>query len=173
MLLALLADRHPAAHAKVIGTLRHGAEIAGAVPVQWLPVEVDVEVCDTIARQLSPSQMDSLIAERQRQEMGSALFKTFVVTTTKLFGLSPATFIRHLGRGWRQVLQDCGEIEVLTLEKDQAKVMLRELPEVCLGSSAWIGALPAGMKVLFELVNTVGDVAVTLRRPDVELRFTW
>jgi hypothetical protein len=173
MLLALLADRHPAAHAKVAGSLRHGAEIAGAVPVQWLPVEIDVEVCDTISRQLSPSQMDSLIADRQRQEMGSALFKTFVVTATKLFGLSPPTIIRHLNRGWHQLLQDCGEMEIVTVEKNHATVLLRELPEVCLGSSAWIGALPAGMKVLFELVNTVGDVAVTMRRPDVELRFTW
>lgn len=173
MLLALLAERHPAAHAKVTGSLRHGAEIAGAVPVQWLPVEIDIEVCESIARQLSPSQMDSLIAERQRQEMGSALFKTFVATTTKLFGLSPATFIRHLGRGWRQVLQDCGVIDVVTLEKNNARVMLRELPEVCLASSAWIGALPPGMRILFELVNTAGEVTVTMRRPDVELRFTW
>ena len=173
MLLALLSERHAAAHAKVIGTLRHGAEVANAMPIEWLPVEIDVEVCDAIARQLSPSQMESLISERQRQEMGSALFKTFVITTTKIFGLSPATFIRNLNRGWRQVLQDCGEIEIVQLEKNQAQVMLRALPEVCLDSSAWVGALPAGMKVLFELVNTKGDVAVTLRRPDVELRFTW
>lgn len=173
MLLTLLVERHPAAHAKVIGSLRHGAAIANALPVEWLPVEVDVEVCDTVARQLAPSQMDALISERQRREMGSALFKTFVVTTTKLFGLSPATFIRNLNRGWRQVLQDCGEIEIVKLEKNSAQVMLRALPEVCLDSSAWVGALPAGMRVLFELVNTDGDVAVTLRRPDVELRFTW
>jgi hypothetical protein len=173
MLLALLVDRHPAAHAKVIGSLRHAAEIANAVPVQWLPVEIDVEVCDAIARQLSPSQMDALVSERQRQEMGSALFKTFVATTGKLFGFTPATFIRHLNRGWRQVLQDCGEMETVKLEKNEAQVMLRALPEVCLESSAWLGALPAGMRVLFELVNTAGDVTATLRRPDVELRFTW
>lgn len=138
MLLTLLSERHPAAYAKVIGSLRHGAEIANALPVEWLPVEIDVEVCDTVARQLAPSQMDALISERQRREMGSALFKTFVATTGKLFGFTPATFIRHLNRGWRQVLQDCGEMEIVKLEKNEAQVMLR-----------------------------------ALRRPDVELRFTW
>jgi hypothetical protein len=173
MLLALLGERHPAAHAKVMQGLQCADKLAQALPVQWLPVELDIEVMESVARQLSPSMTDALVSERQRQEMGSALFKTFVSTAQKLFGLTPATFIRHLGRGWRQVFSDCGEIEVVSLERRAAVVMLRELPEACLASSAWIGALPAGMRVLFEFVNTVGDVSVVRRGRDVELRFGW
>jgi hypothetical protein len=173
MLLALLAERHPAAHAKVLPALQCGDQLAHALPVEWLPVEMDVEVIDTVARQLSPSMMEALVSERQRQEMGSALFKTFVSTAQKLFGLSPATFIRHLGRGWRQVFSHCGEIDVVSLERGAAVVMLRALPAVCLASSAWIGALPAGLRVLYELVNTTGEVAVARHVGDVELRFSW
>jgi hypothetical protein len=173
MLLALLAERHPAAHAKVMPALQCAARLSQAMPVEWLPVEIDIEVMEVVSRQLSPSTTEALVSERQRQEMGSALFKTFVSTAQKLFGLTPATFIRHLGRGWRQVFQDCGEVDVVSLERGSAVVMLRALPEACLASGPWIAALPAGMRVLYELVNTPGEVAVARRMGDVELRFTW
>ena len=173
MLLSLLAERHPAAHAKVMTGLQHGKSLADTLPVEWVPVEVDIEVIETVARQLTPSKMEELVSERQRQEMGSALFKTFVSTAQKLFGLSPTTIIRHLGRGWRQIFSDCGEIEIVNLEKRSAVVMIRSLPEACLASSEWIGALPAGMRVLYEFVNSRGDVSVVQRDRDVELRFTW
>ncbi len=173
MLLALLAERHAAAHAKVMAALGCAPKLAQALPVEWLPVEMDVEVVDVVARQLTPSMMEALVSERQRQEMGSALFKTFVATAQKLFGLTPATFIRHLNRGWQQVFSDCGQIEVTSLDKGAGVVTIRRLPEPCLQSSAWIGALPAGMRVLFELVNSTGEVTVTRHAADVELHFRW
>lgn len=173
MLLALLAERHPHVNQKTMQTLQCADKLAHALPVEWLPVEMDVELIDVVARQLSPSTLEALVAERQRQEMGSALFRTFVSTAQKLFGLTPKTMIRHLGRGWRQVFSDCGEIDVVSMEAHQATMMLRGLPEVCLASAAWIGVLPAGLRVLYELINTPGDISVTRRGPDVELAFRW
>jgi hypothetical protein len=172
-LLSLLAERHPSAHAKVMQALRCAKPLADAHPVEWLPVEMDVEVIEEVARQLSPSMVDALVSERQRQELGSALFKTFISTVQKLFGLSPKTIMRHLGRGWRQVFSDCGEIDVVRVESRSALVMLRALPETCLQSGPWIGVLPAGLRVLYELVNSQGDVTVARRGADVELHFGW
>jgi len=173
MLLSLLAERHPTAHAKVMQTIRCAKPLTDAHPVEWIPVEMDIEVIEEVARQLSPAMIDALVSERQRQEMGSALFKTFVSTAQKLFGLTPATMLRHLGRGWRQVFSDCGEIEVVRVEPRSAVVMLRALPEACLQSAPWIGVLPAGLRVLYELVNSTGDVTVARRGADVELQFGW
>ena len=173
MLLALLADRHPTAHAKVMESLRCAEPLTHAHPVEWLPVEMDIEVIEEVSRCLSPAMVDELVSERQRQEMGSALFKTFVSTAQKLFGLQPSTFIRHLGRGWRQVFSDCGDLEVVRIEPRVGVVLLRALPEACLASAPWIGALPAGLRVLYELVNTKGEVLVERHGPDVEIRFAW
>jgi hypothetical protein len=47
---------------------------------------------------------------------------------------------------------------------------------LCIGSSAWIGALPPGMRSLYELVKSKGEVTAAvsdLRAGDVELRFRW
>jgi hypothetical protein len=173
MLLALLAERHPTAHAKTMQALGCADKVTQALPVEWLPVEMDVEVIEVVSRQLTPSMLDALVSERQRREMGSALFRTFVMTAQKVFGLTPATMMRHLGRGWRQVFSDCGELEVVRVDPGSSVVMLRGLPEVCLASGVWIGALPAGLRVLFELVNSAGDVTITRRGGDVEIGFRW
>jgi hypothetical protein len=157
----------------VTRSLAHADRLANALPVQWLPVEVDIEVIEGVKRALAPADWSALISERQRQEMGSALYKSFVSAVIKLFGLSPATFIRHLDRGWRQILVDCGAIEVESLEPRSGVALLRELPEMCLASDPWIDALVPGMRVLYELIRTPGDVAVARRGNDIELRFTW
>ena len=39
MLLALLAERHAAAHAKVMAALGCAPKLTQALPVEWLPVE--------------------------------------------------------------------------------------------------------------------------------------
>jgi hypothetical protein len=173
MLLALLAERHPAAHAKVMPALTCADRMKTALPVEWIPVEMDIEVIEVVAKQLTPSQMEALISDRQRQEMGSALFKTFVSTAQKLFGLTPPTMLRQLNRGWQQVFSECGKLDVVSVEGQSGVVVLRDLPEVCLASREWIGALPAGMRVLYELINAKGDVTARRRGDEVELRFRW
>lgn len=172
-MLALVGERHPNQHGKVMSSLRSAGQLAHALPVEWLPVEVDVEVMDVVARTLAPGEVDLLVETRQRLEMGSALFKTFVATTGKLFGFTPATIIRHLGKGWRQVLSDCGVVEIERAEPGGAVVWIRDLPAVCATSLAWTGALRPGMRMLYELVDTKGDVEVSMHERDAELRFTW
>ena len=172
-LLAILGEQHPAAHDKVMASLDCGDRLAHALPVEWLPIAVDIEVIDAVARALSPGEFDALIAERQRREMGSVLFKTFVSTITALFGLSPATFIRHLNRGWSQILLECGTIEVVRIEPRAGVALLRALPAECLASRAWIGSLVPGMRMLYELVHVAGDVTTERRGDDIELRFAW
>lgn len=173
MLIELLAELHPEVHARVIPTLSCAEKLTHALPVEWIPIEMDVELIDAVSAALSPATLAALVSERQRREMGSALFRTFVATMQKLFGLSPTTILRHLGRGWRQVFSECGEIDLVSLGDGQGVALLRGLPDVCLRSSAWIGVLPAGMRVLFEFVNTRGEVTSQRRGGDIELRFRW
>lgn len=157
----------------MMASLRSADKLAHALPVEWLPIEIDVEVMDALAAVLSRPLFDALVATRQRQEMGSALFRGFVTTTVTLLGGTPATVIRKLHKGWGQLMEDCGVVEVTSLEARSGKVLLRELPDVCLASRAWIGSLGPGMRTLYELVKTRGDVEVTMRGRDVELHFTW
>jgi hypothetical protein len=173
MMLAVVAEKHPAAHAALLQSLKSAARIADALPVEWLPIEIDIEVMEALSQALTPAQIEELVVERQRREMGSALFKTFVVTTGKLLGFTPATMVRQLPKGWRQVMQDCGEIEISAIEARAATAWIRGLPPACLASAAWIGALRPGLGMLFELVSSRGEVDVSIHGGDVRVHFTW
>ena len=176
MLLELLQAQNPDLHAELMTSLRSAKRIATALPVEWLPIEVDVELIDALANKLSPAALDNLVRDRQRQEMGSALFKTFVSTILRLFaGGSPATLVRHFPKGWSQVFSDCGRVEVEEVdEANHARLRIADLPAVCIASRAWIDAIPVGVQMLYELINSsTGRVTLTRDGSSVLLDFTW
>jgi hypothetical protein len=174
-LLALVrasyGDRYPA----VAERLRHREAIEGRLPVEWIRIEADVELLEALIQALPARAVETLLRERQRQEMGSALFKTFVATIGKLVGLTPTSLMRQIPKGWGQVFQECGAVEVRTVEDRTAELVVSGLPRVCLESAAWLDAVPVGMATLYELVGARGQVR---RRPtsaggDVGLSFEW
>lgn len=176
MLLELLQAQQPQLHSELLASLRSAKRIAEAMPIEWLPIEVDVELIDALAKRLSPAALDNLVRERQRVEMGSALFKTFVSTILRLLGGgSPATLVRHFPKGWSQVFSECGRVEVEEVEGDRrARLRIVDLPPVCIASRAWIDAIPVGVQTLYELIRTTsGKVTLTRDGNAVILDFSW
>ena len=176
MLLELLQAQQPTLHAELMTSLRSAKRIATAMPVEWLPIEADVELIDALANKLSPAALDSLVRDRQRLEMGSALFKTFVSTILRLLGGgSPATLVRHFPKGWSQVFSECGRVEIEEAEGvGHARLRIADLPAVCIASRAWIDAIPVGVQMLYELIkSTTGKVTLTRDGSSVLLDFTW
>jgi hypothetical protein len=174
-LLALLREHYAERHAAVAERLRHREDIEQRLPVEWIPIEADVELLDLLAEQLAAGAVESLLRERQRQEMGSALFKSFVATIGKLLGMTPTSMVRQIPKGWGQVFQDCGSVQLLSVAERGAELVVTGLPAVCLASSAWLDALPVGLATLYELVDARGQVR---RQPpnadgDVALSFDW
>jgi hypothetical protein len=176
MLLELVQAQHPQLHAELLTSLRSAKQIATAMPVEWLPIEVDIELIDALANKLSPAALDNLVRDRQRLEMGSALFKTFVSTILRLFaGGSPATLVRHFPKGWSQVFSECGRVEVETADEARhARMRIADLPAVCMASRAWIDAIPVGVQMLYELIKiTTGRVTLTRDGSSVLLDLSW
>jgi hypothetical protein len=176
MLLELVLAQQPALHAELMTSLRSAKQIADAMPIEWLPIEVDVELIEALAKKMSPAALDGLVRDRQRLEMGSALFKTFVSTILRLLGGgSPAILVRHFPKGWSQVFSDCGRVEVVEVHDERhARLRIADLPPVCVASRAWIEAIPVGVQMLYELIRvTTGKVALSRDGSSVLLDFTW
>jgi hypothetical protein len=173
MLLALVRERHPDDYPAVAGRLRHREDIEARLPVEWIPIEADVELLDAMAALLPAAGVEALVRERQRQEMGSALFKTFVATIGKLVGLTPTSLVRQIPKGWGQLFQECGTVQVRAVGERTAELAVTGLPAVCLASPAWLDAMPVGMRTLFELVGTSGEVRRQGAPGEVTLSFDW
>jgi hypothetical protein len=175
MLLALVRERHAADYPALAGRLRHRQDIEARLPVEWIPIEADVELLEAMTALLPAAGVEALLRERQRQEMGSALFKTFVATMGKLVGLTPLSLVRQIPKGWGHVLQECGTVEVRAVGERTAELAVTGLPAVCLASQAWLDAVPVGMVTLYELVGASGEVRRRRQSApgEVALSFDW
>jgi hypothetical protein len=178
MLLELLRERTPATHAAVWASLTPTARatLETAAPVSFIDVGIDREVIEAADRAAGRATLLALVEERQRQEMGSALFKSFVVMMSRLMGVSPATMVRNVPRGWPQLFRACGEFAVATLEADRAVLDYVDIPPVVLECPAWMACLPVGLRTLYELVGVEGAVTwlgidATRRRAQCEFRW--
>jgi hypothetical protein len=176
MLLALVRERHPDRYEPVAGPMRWRDEIEKRMPVEWIPIVADVELLEQLHRHLPWAAIEELLRERQRQEMGSALFKTFVATIGKLMGLTPLNLVRQLPKGWTHVFADCGEVQVRSVGDHTADVVVAGLPAVCAASLPWRSGVPVGMSTLYELVGvTRGRVEhrPSASNADIALTFEW
>lgn len=174
MMLELVKERHASLHEDLLANLPSAQRIAGAFPVEWLPVAIDVELMEALARKLAPAVLDELVRERQRKEMGSALFKTFIATIGRLLGLTPAQMLRHFPKGYGQVFQECGEPAIELMEDRRGVIRIRKMPLVCLDSRAWINSMPVGVSMLFELTAIkTGKVTGVREGRDLVLTLTW
>jgi hypothetical protein len=173
MLLALVRAQHPEVHAALLAALTDGARLQTMQPIEWLPIAVDVELVERLDQALPPGVLDELLRARQRDELGSALFRSFVSTVGNLLGFTPATLVRQLDKGWHQIFRDCGAIEVGRIEARTATARVVGLPPACLASRPWLAAIPLGMESVLALTKARGKVTGTLEHEAVELTFAW
>jgi hypothetical protein len=177
MLLALVQAQRPELHAALLAALAltHGERLQGLQPVEWLPIALDIELIERLAQALPAADLDDLVRARQREELGSTLFRSFVSTVGNLIGFTPATLMRQLDKGWRHIFRECGGVEIEKVEASWAMARVIGLPRECLASRPWLAAIPVGMESVFELIGRRGKVRATgtLSGDTVELRFAW
>ncbi|APR77180.1 Hypothetical protein A7982_02527 [Minicystis rosea] len=177
-MLRLARERAERTYASIEAALSKDtrAALEHAIPAAWLPMEIDVEVIEAVTAELGAEMAAELVTARQREEIGSALFHTFVQTILRISGASPSTMVKQLPSGWKQLFRDAGTIEIAAIEANDASVVVRDLPRVCTMSAAWMSALPIGFSMLYEIIGVKGTVAVEPRSVldgGVRLTFRW
>jgi hypothetical protein len=154
------AAEYPAFLGSLTATSRETLE--AALPVAWIPADVDVDVGEAVARRFGPAGTEQLLDARLRDEMGSALFATFLSSIVRLAGATPAAIARFLPMGWKQVYADCGTLDALDSSQSELRIRLRDLPPVCTASDAWMASVPVGFAVICSALGM--KVAVTTER---------
>ncbi len=159
-LLSLTASTTPGSYPYVLARLRPETrvELEVAAETAWLPMAIDIEVVEAVAAQLGPSDTALLVAARQREEMGSALFDGFVQTALRVFGASPVNMVKRLPAGWGHLFRNAGWIEIVSTDRTTAVTRFHRLPYECTSSAAWMAALPVGLRTLYEIVGVRGTV---------------
>jgi hypothetical protein len=152
------------------------ATVESAIPSAWLPIELDVDVMEAVARRLGPIVAATLVEARQREEVGSALFNGFVQSVLRVSGASPAVLLKQLPAGWKQLFRDCGWIEIVEVASAEGRILFHALPRACVASDAWMAALPVGLGMLYEIIGVKGSVECRTRNVaegSALIRFRW
>lgn len=158
-----LPEGSPPMTASLSGETR--ATLAAADPMDWLPIEIDVEVVEAVAERMDPERNAALLAARQREEMGSSIFHGFVATALRAFAASPVTMVKRIPDGWARVWKDAGWVSVVSIARNVAVLRVHRLPPVIIGSRAWMTAMPISLQTLYELVGARGTVECRVEDP--------
>jgi hypothetical protein len=156
-------DAYPALEASLAAETR--AVLEAVTPMTWLPIAVDVEVMEAVAARLDAATTAKLVQDRQREEMQSALFDGFVKTALRVLGASPSMLLKRLPAGWQHLFRNAGTVEIVPTGMHDAEARFVGLPAMCIGSKAWMAALPAGLRMLYELVDVKGTVTCRITDP--------
>jgi hypothetical protein len=146
-----------------------------AISAAWVPVELDVAVMEAVTSRLGWDAARKLVEARQREEMGSALFSTFVTSILRLAGTSPGQLVKQVPTGWKQLFRDCGTFEILELGAREARLSITGLPACCTTSAPWMGGIPAGLALLYGMIKREGRVEYegSFSARKAMLRFSW
>ena len=134
-------------------------DVQAATAVAWLPIALNVELADTIARSLGPERARPFFRDMLLAEYQSSLFRPFIEGISRLFGVGPSVFVKMAPRGWELVYRACGTLTPMDVGPGEARLVLSELPEACVRNALWLDAVRSTFYTAFDLPKIEGEIA--------------
>lgn len=144
--------------------------------LSWLPIELDVEVVDAVAKVMGPQRFSELTRAYFKEIMPRPPLGALLDLGTKIMGLSPPSFLRWWDKGWNAVYRGCGTAKGVALSEHSGRVTYRNLPRVCLQSEAFVEAILSSSYGVYAFTSYMGTVRIAALRKDdgyLELDFCW
>jgi hypothetical protein len=147
-----------------------------AMAVAWLPLTLNIELADTIARCLGTERARPFFRSMLLAEYQSSLFKPFIAGISRAFGVTPAVFVRMAPRGWELVYRECGKLEPTEVGLGHANLVFSQLPAVCVKNTLWLDAVRSTFYTAFDLSEVDGEIEwdeLDLSGRRAVMRFQW
>jgi hypothetical protein len=124
--------------------------IDAATPAEWLPIELDVALTEAIARELGPRRTHAHFRAATGLDYETSLFRGFVHMASNLFGLTPATYVKLLPKGWSLVFRECGEFRAGEPATGRLELAYHDVPRVC-ATELWLESVRSSFHSCFDL----------------------
>lgn len=165
-------------YARVLGCMRPGSlrRIRGAGSLDWLPLELDLELVEAVADVLGPE------VDRERARLcvracfDTPLLRPFVAGIELLFGLEPAALIGAVPRAWHVLYRDAGRIHYEIVPGLQRVLIYEQIPASVLTNHLYLEAIAGALESLFDVCKVDGSVElaeVDEHRGRAELHCYW
>jgi hypothetical protein len=158
-----------------LGTERLG-QIRGAGHLDWLPIEIDLDLCRAVAEVLGPEVERERGRRCVRTLLDTPLLRPFIAGVDMLFGLEPAALIGQVPRGWHAVYREAGRVRYEVGVGLRRSLVFEEMPPNMVASGIYLEAIAGALHSLFDLCRVEGSVEVVcadVDRSRVEFEFCW
>jgi len=153
-----LAERAPVMDA--VGPARV-AEIDGATPLLWLPMELHMRLSDALR--------DTVGAERNRRIWRSTMDASydrpilhgFVSAAVDLFGVTPASLFRQTSRIYSHLTQGLGDLAFEATGSTSGRVILRGFPASDYRFICYVEGLAGCLESTISVTRAIGEVTPT------------
>jgi hypothetical protein len=137
------------------GTL---AVIQDATRVDWLPVELNVELAEAVFGEAGES-VTRAWARASFQLSLNAFFKPLLETVLRLFDPTPHRIYAFVPRAWPAVYRNAGVASVIEQAPHESRVTLQDLPPTLM-NDAFLRAVAGTFECALELAKVDGRVTV-------------
>lgn len=143
---------------------RHVELLQNTSRVGWLPVEVDVDLTESLFVEAGPLAARAAFRKALRDALSAPLLRPLVSAAGAVLGSGPAQMLKWAPRIWNLVYRDAGDFRVTDVQARTAVVELRELPDVICESRVYLDGTAASLLGYFDTVDH--ECAVRLSGPD-------
>ncbi|MGH7296070.1 MAG: hypothetical protein ACRELB_14100 [Polyangiaceae bacterium] len=142
----------------------------------WLPMAMHVELADLMLVAYGPARAHEHYRRSFAASLRSGIFGGLVRAGTRLFGTTPATFLRWAHKGWDASFRNSGHLQGEILGPVSGRLVYSDLPAVCTASDAWLDSSQGSVYGSLDVLRTEGVVRIDKsRRAEgrLEIRLEW
>jgi hypothetical protein len=142
----------------------------------WLPMQLHVDLADIMLGAYGPARAHEHYRRSFAAALHGGIFGPLVRTGTRLFGTTPATFLRWAHRGWEASFRQCGMLTGEVTGPGQGRLIYTGLPRSCTLSDAWLDSAQGSSYGCFDVLEIDGIVRVDKSRREegrLELALEW
>jgi serine/threonine protein kinase len=138
--------------------------IEAAIGSSWLPVDLHVQLADIMQDSYGPARAHEHYRRSFAESVRGGIFGPVVRTGMRLFGTTPAAFLRWADRGWDTSFRSCGGLIGESEGPGRGRLIYKDLPPVCLASDAWLGSAQGSAYGAYDVCEVSGVVRIDTRR---------
>lgn len=130
--------------------------VAAAPRISWLPIALNLEMVEGLARVYGEERGLALIADGIYRQFETPLWSGFVGGAVRLLGTDPGTLGRWIPEAVRLVFRGVGQWSAEKTSPEELTVRAEELPPVLAAHVLWLRCFAFGVTPLFTLCGRDG-----------------
>jgi hypothetical protein len=150
--------------------------IESAVRGTWLPMALHVELADIMQHAYGPARAHQHYRHSFAAALHGGIFGPLLRTGTRLFGATPAAFLRWAHLGWDASFRNSGKLQGEILGPRFGRLIYSGLPPVCTASDPWLDSAQGSAYGTLDVLELDGVIRLDKSRRGegrLELSLEW